>query len=128
MDPLIEDGDDYEEVLTESYSGEERVPIPRGEKENELLDALNFGLSTNAIEMEKNADPDDGPQYIQSRLAPPPQTLEERIQEPIIKPQEFKVTAKMAEQGRKAVQEKLADETMEEKEEFWLKFSSTTSI
>ena len=112
MDTIIEDDEgEYEEI--EDSEDERNHP----KEQNDLLNSLNFGLSTEAVQMEKDGTYMDG----SSQHIDRPKTLEDRMQESIVQPEQFKVTQKMAEQGRKVVAEKLANETQAEKEQILAK-------
>jgi len=96
--------------------------VAMGHAGNEMLNAANFGLTTHAIaetkrrgnegeEYDGGPPPSSAPQPIPAPKTTP--TIQEKIQQPLIKPankETFHVTAKMAEQGRKVMTEKLANE------------------
>jgi len=123
QDHLIEDFNDDSENFSdddENCKGplDGGFEVAVGHAGNAMLDAANFGLSTHAIaetnRRERGGEEYDGAtaHYGPSSAPPPsqPKTLQQKIQEPLLKTAPFKVTAKIAEQGRKAITEKLATE------------------
>jgi len=88
--------------------------------EGELLDAANFALTTDAVEMQMRQEDDPRMDGATAHFGPPPtrqEILQQKIDSPAFDTREkFTVPARVAEQGRKAIREAIDSEEAFEKQ------------